>query len=244
MNRLNSTERIVLRAYRGPEDHPDMTRVAAAVRAFNGDAELGTVADMDNHYAHLEHADLPRDCALVEIEGEAVAYGRASWQPLANGEAQVDCILNIDPEVRGHGVEELLVDHALRRSREIMAEIGGDVTTRIIVYVSGRDPEQQRVLEAEGLRRVRRGAQLVRRSLDDIPDLPIPEPFEVRPIEPADRAMHRRVFDADARAFADSYGQQAPSEAQYDEFINMPTFNPSLWRVAFHDDRIAGQVLS
>jgi len=221
-----------------------MTRVAAAVRADNGDAELGTVADMDNYYGHLEHADLPRDCALVELDGTVVAYGRASWQPLANGEGQVEAILNIAPEVRGRGVEELLLDNALRRAGEILAVGGRERTTRMIVFVTGRDEEQRRLLAARGLAQARRGAQLVRPSLDDIPDLPIPEPFEVRPIDPNDRAMHRKVFEADARAFADSYGQEASSEAEFDEFVNMPTFDPTLWRVAFHGDQIAGQILN
>ena len=241
----NRAERaFVLRAYRGPEDHPAMTRVAAAVRAFNGDAELGSVADMDNHYAHLEHADLPRDCALAERDGSVVAYGRASRQPQANGEIWVEGILNIDPDVRGLGVEALLVEHALRRAGEIIEEVGRDETTRLIVYVTGRDEDQRLILETRGLRPVRRGAQLMRTSLADIPDVPIPAGFEVRLIADRDRVMHRRVFDADARAFADSYGQQAKSEAEFAEFIHMPTFDPSLWRVAFHGDEIAGQVLS
>ncbi len=221
-----------------------MTRVAAAVRAFNGDAELGTVADMDNYYGHLEHADLPRDCLLVELDGRVVAYGRSSWQPLANGEGRVECILNIDPEVRGSGVEELLVDSALRRGRELVADHSSERTSRIIVFVTGRDIRQIEVLEARGLVRVRRDAQLVRPSLDDIPDVAIPAPFHIRPIDREDRVMHRRVFDADARAFADSYGQQATSEAAWDEFVNMPTFDPTLWRVAFHGDQIAGQILN
>jgi GNAT superfamily N-acetyltransferase len=244
MDRSTIPDQFVLRAYRGPEDHPAMTRVAHAVRAFNGDAELGTVADMDNHYAHLDQADLPQDCALVELGGDAVAYGRASWQPLANGEGQVDCILNIDPAVRGRGVEELLVDHAIRRGEQLIALRRADRASRVIVYVTDRDVAQTRVLEARGLRRVRRGAQLVRPSLDDIPDLPIPAPFEIRPIDPNDRAMHRLIYEADVRAFADSYGQEAPSEARFDEFISWPTFDPTLWRVAFVGDAVAGQILS
>jgi len=221
-----------------------MTRAAAAVRAFNGDAELGTVADMDNHYAHLVHADLPRDCALVEADGVVVAYGRASRQPLANGDGRVDCILNIDPAVRGRGVEELLVDFALRRSAVIIGATDGTPTTRALFFVTRRDVDQMRVLEARGLVRVRRDAQLIRPTLHDIPDLPIPAPFVVRPIDPDDRAMLRRVFDADARAFAESYGQEAPSEAAFEEMLHMPGFDPRLWRVAFDGDLIAGQILS
>ncbi len=244
MDRPLPADRLVLRAYRGPEDHPDMNQVATAVRAHNGDADLGTVADMDNHYAHLDQAALPLDCALVELDGRVVAYGRASWQELANDEDRIDAILNIDPGVRGRAVEALLVGHAVRRAAELIEERGADRTTRVIAYVTGRDPEQAAFLTRIGFRRVRRGAQLVRPSLDHIPEVPMPDGFEVRPIDPDDRAMHRRVFDSGARAFADSYGEEAPTEAAFDEFVNFPTFDPTLWRVAFHGDQIAGQILS
>lgn len=244
MNLPNSTERIVLRAYRGPEDHPAMNDVANAVRAFNGDPDFGTVADMDNYYGHLEYADLPRDCALVELDGAVVAYCRASWQPMADGTRQVDCILNVEPGARGIGIEELLLDHAQRRAAVHVAKAGPDVATRVLGFATGRDPDLRRHLEARGFTLVRRYAQLVRPSLDHIPNLPIPRPFEIRPIDPLDVAMHRRVFDADARAFADSYGQEATSEAQWAAFVEAPNFDPTLWRVAFDGEAIAGQILN
>ncbi len=244
MNVSKSTERIVLRAYRGPEDHPAMNDVANAVRAFNGDPDFGTVADMDNYYGHLEHADLPRDCALVELDGATVAYCRASWQPMADGTGQVDCIAFVEPRALGIGIEELLLEHALQRAAVHIADVERHMATRVLGFATGRDPDQRRRLEARGFTLTRRYAQLVRPSLDDIPNLPIPRPFEIRPIDPLDAAMHRRVFEADARAFEDSYGQEATSEAQWAAFVEAPNFDPTLWRVAFDGEVIAGQILS
>ena len=233
-----------LRPYRGSIDHPDMTRVAAAVRADNGDPDLGTVAAMDNHYAHLEHADLPRDCALVELNGRVVGYGRASRQEMITGDRQVEAILNIEPEARGRGVEELLVGHALARAEELIAEFGRDRPMSVLVYVTSRDQAQLAAVEAAGFRRVRSGVQLVRPNLDDIPDIPLPAGFEIRPIGRDDRAMHRRVWAAASRAFAESYGEQAQTDAQFDRWLKSDEFNPPLWRVAFQGDDIAGQILN
>ena len=56
--------------------------------------------------------------------------------------------------------------------------------------------------------------------------------------------MHRRVWEASARAFAQSYGEEAPTEADYRRWLAFPEFNPPLWRVAFHGDQIAGQILN
>lgn len=235
---------LVLRAYRGPEDHPAMNDVANAVRASNGDPDYGTVADMDNYYGHLEHADLPRDCALVELDGRVVAYCRASWQPMADGTGQVDCIMNVDPALRGTGIEDLLLDHALQRAADHVATARQTVTTRVLGFANGTDPGQRRRLESRGFVLTRRYAQLIRPTLDDIPNVPIPSPLEIRPIDPQDRAMHRRVFEADARAFADSYGQEATSEAAWAAFIGSPNLDPTLWRVAFDGETVAGQILN
>ena len=235
---------VVLRAYRGPDDHPAMNAVRNAVRAFNGDPDVGTLADMDNYYAHLDHADLPRDCALVEVDGDPVAYARASWEELAGVGRRIDSVVFVSPRSRGIGVEERLVDHVLRRSETLIPEIGAEETVTLITYADGLDTELIRLLERLGLERVRRGAALVRPTLDAIPDLPIPAPFVVRPIASDDQAMHRKVFEANKRAFADSYGATASSTEQWEAFIGFARFDPPLWRVAFDGEEIAGQILN
>jgi len=113
---------VVLRPYRGPQDHPAMTEVANAVDLYNGAPAGRSVEGMDTYYAHLEHADLPRDCVIVELDGAVVAYGRASLEVLASGDAKVGAILNIRPDVRGRGIEERLVEHALARGRAIAVD--------------------------------------------------------------------------------------------------------------------------
>ena len=233
-----------LRPYRGPVDHPEMNRVANQVRAFNGDPSNDTVADMDNHYAHLEHADLPRDCALVELDGRVVAYGRASRVELITGDQQVECIMNLEPDARGRGIEELLLGYALRRAEEIVAEFGRDRPMAVSAYVMARDDNQRVAVEGAGFSRIRAGVLLVRLNLEAIPDIPLPEGFEIRPIDASDRAMHRRVWEAAARAFANSYGEQAQTEDQYERWLESDEFNPPLWRVAFHGASIAAQILN
>lgn len=236
--------KLVVRAYRGAPDHPAMHEISAAVRAHNGDRDLGTVEGLANHYRHLDQEALPRDCALVELDGRPVAYGRASWSPLANGGARIECVLNIHPEVRGIGVEERLVEHAIRRAGGILLERGRADPIDLAVFTEGRDTVQREVLERTGFRRTRHFAGLIRPDFEDIPEKPVPAPFEVRPIDPSDRAMHRRVYDAAVRAFAGTYGEEAPSEARFDEWVKSEEFDPALWRVAFDGDRIAGQILN
>src|SRR4029079_19608945 len=83
-----------------------------------------------------------------------------------------------------------------------------------------------------------------RPTLTSMPEVRLPDVFEIRPIDPADRSMHRRVWEAGARAFARNYGEQAQTEETYAQILGQPNFDPTLWRVAFHGDDIAGQILN
>ena len=55
-----SAPAIVLRPYRGPQDHPAMTAAANSIDVFNGAPGTRSVAGMDTYYAQLENVDLRR----------------------------------------------------------------------------------------------------------------------------------------------------------------------------------------
>jgi mycothiol synthase len=236
--------RFVVRPYRGPDDHPEMNRVANLVRVHNGDPNLGSVADMTAFYRQFNQAELPADCAIVEVEGVVVAYGRATWQDLSAGDAEIGAFMNIDPAWTGRGIEPILTDHAIRRAAALVRAHGTERPSYLRMWIFDRANHEQAAAEAAGLRRVRAGAQMIRPTLDDIPDVPLPAGYEIRPIEARDEAMLRRVWEADGRAFADTWGHEAPTERGYQSWRSGPSFDPSLWRVAFHGDEVAGQILN
>ena len=235
---------IVLRSYRGPQDHPQMNRVANLVRVANGDPNLGSVADMDSFYRQFEPADLPADCAIVELDGRVVAYARATWEDLSTGDAEIGAFMYVDPAYAGRGIEDRLLGHALRRADVLIPARGRERTSYLRMWIRERAIHQIRAAEAAGLRRVRAGAQMIRPTLDDIPDVPLPHGYEIRSIAADDEAMHRRVWEADARGFAESWGHELPTERAYQSWRHGPGFDPPLWRVAFRGDDIAGQILN
>ncbi len=239
----------VVRPYRGPEDHPILARIGSAARNANGNPEKISAAQLDNDYAHLENCDLPRDCVVVELDGEGVAYGRTTWTDRNSGERAYEAIIHVDPAATGRGVEAALIGWQLEHLLEMAAAnppARPDQPTFLAAYANGKDHAARAIVENAGFVNVRRGATLVRPDFEDIPDLALPDGFDLRPIDPTDRAMHRRVFDAAIVAFADHWGDSANdgSEDSFQGFIGEPTFRPDLWRVAFHHDRIAGQILN
>jgi ribosomal protein S18 acetylase RimI-like enzyme len=98
------------------------------------------------------------------------------------------------------------------------------------------------LLESEGYAPVRYGYEMVRPSLDDIPDFPLPDGLEVRPALPE---HYRAIWDADVEAFRDHWGFAQPTEEDYRGFLeNKAYFQPELWQIAWDTvtNEVAGQV--
>lgn len=242
MGSVTRARQFVLRPYRGPEDHAEMNRVANLVRAADGDPEPSPVAEMTAYYARFDQQELRDDCAIAELDGRVIAYVRASWETLSTGEAGTAGVANVDPAIEDRDLSLALVRHLVRRARAHRARTGERGYVRS--YAGDRNVQLRAALEAEGFEVVRAGAQMVRPSLAAIPDIPLPDGFEIRPIDRDDLATIRRVWEADGRAFADSYGHEAPTEAVFAAWRTSSTFEPRLWQVAFHGDEIAGQILN
>jgi GNAT superfamily N-acetyltransferase len=88
---------------------------------------------------------------------------------------------------------------------------------------------------------VRYGYEMVRPDLENIPDLPLPEGLEVRPVKPE---HYRLIWQALNEAFKDHWGSVEWREEWLEEWMESPTFNPDLWQVAWDGDQVAGTVLN
>ncbi len=85
---------------------------------------------------------------------------------------------------------------------------------------------------------------MVRPDMEDIPDAPLPDGLEMRPVTPD---QYRTLWEADREAFRDHWGFNEDEYAderfegwQKSEVI----FQPHLWCIAWDGDEVAGQVRS
>ena len=74
-----------------------------------------------------------------------------------------------------------------------------------------------------------------------LPDAPMPEGLEVRPVE-ADQI--RAIWDAKEEARRDHWGYQPATEQDYQRWTSSRLFTPQLWKVAWDGTRVAGMVLN
>jgi mycothiol synthase len=227
----------VARDYRGAEDHRAFADICNADSRANGVDEVLTTEDIKNQYDHLGNCDPATDIVVVERDGTAVAYGRTEWwdtdegrryMVLARAGAEHRAVLRQMIEWLEARIAAIASDHPDgAKVMESWAPIG-----------DGFHPWSE-VLESSGYRIVTYDAEMLRPNLDDIPDAPLPDRLEMRPVGPDDR---RAVWDADKEAFRDHWGFSEPTEDDWERFVEEPHQDTSLWKVAFEGDDIVGQV--
>ena len=84
-------------------------------------------------------------------------------------------------------------------------------------------------------------ATMVRPDLENIPDVPLPDGLEIRPVQ---ESHLRAIWEADVEAFRDHWGFSEQYEDTWDRFLTFPHRDESLWKVAWHGDEVIGQVRS
>jgi ribosomal protein S18 acetylase RimI-like enzyme len=103
-----------------------------------------------------------------------------------------------------------------------------------------RDAYAARLFRRHGYVPARRSYEMVRPDMGAIPDAPLPEGLEVRPVT---RDDFRALWEADTEAFRDHWGEIDGSEEAWLRFRDEPTYDPDLFVVARDGDEIAGFVL-
>lgn len=229
------------RHFAGPSDYPGMNDAANDSRVADEDAFITPLEGFANFYDHLVNSDRDRDIVVVEVNGAIVGYARTEWHVQDGDERihEVICFLRRDWRRRGIGRALLATIEA--RAAKVSASL--EPAERVFLqssYVLVGDGGHPALMAEAGYEPVRHGFQMVRPTLDDQPDAPLPEGLEIREV----RDEHlRQIWDASNEAFRDGWGYYPPTESDYELFLNDPlSRDRSLWRIAWNGDEVAGQV--
>lgn len=228
-----------LRPFAGDSDFPAMADVANAVFAEDRMGWVRTPEHMRLDYARLTDFDPLVDIVMAEVDGQLVGYVRTAHWIDENGwlaQAQVGFV---HPAFRRRGIGTELLRWVEARQREF-AQAQGGVSVHH-VFVTEGEIGRIAMLRRAGYLPARHFLLMERPTLDGIPDVPLPEGFEVRPV----LAEHlRQIFDAHMEALRGHWGVAPPKPGDFERWTTLPTFQPHLWQVAWHieSDRVAGQV--
>jgi mycothiol synthase len=237
---------LTYRGFRGEEDYPKMLKVIHGSKQVDGLERAENLEDIVNTYTHLVHCDPDKDMLFAEVYDEVVGYCQVWWEVEGSGNwigFQFGMVL---PEWRGKGIGSTFLQFNEERLQQIatqlkaQGELPTDAPCLLDNFVSNSEFDRTKLLERHGYTAVRYSFEMVRPDLDNIPDLPLPPGVEIRPVEPG---QIRQIWEASNEAFRDHWGYIPDPWEEVESFINDPDYDPSLLRVAWQGDQIAGMVL-
>jgi len=231
---------VVFRPFRGASDYPDFARIITAWAKGQGENRVETAEGIGSGYDNLERCDTEHDLLVAEVAGRSVGYGRVWWDQEVAGPRLYEQVCLIDPAFGGRGIGSALFGWNEERLREIAA--GHDARDKQLeVWCNDRNTAATTLFRDAGFEPITYAAEMVRPSIGDLPEHPLPDGVEIRPVS---EDQIRAIWEADAEAFRDHWGYVEPTETSFDRLLAFPYHDPTLWKIAWDDEGVAGQVRS
>ena len=234
---------LVERAFDPKADVPAMVELIAAVNAFDGIPWFPTVAQLEVDWAPTPGFDPPRDTVVVEDGGRLVAAGQHERRQ-RDAKVVHSIELWVHPDARRRGLGRRLLRWSEGRARATVdARTGGSPGLPHVLSggTATHVAPAMAFAEATGYAPIRYGF-LMRRDLSEpIPDAPMPEGLETRPVT-ADQ--HRRIWEADVEAFRDHWEAAVRHEEDFVRFFANPDLDTTMWQVAWDGDEVAGSIVN
>lgn len=233
---------VELRPYQGEADAAVMTEIMNSEWAADGVPSRESVADVA---AWLRHAsdmfDAARDIQLASVDGQVVAYAERQWVDTTDGLREYRIGGAVRPEWRHQGIgAHLLAENELRQ-RELAAAQETDRPRYLGSWTNDRQDTANKLLRDNGYEQVRWFFDMTRDLSDPIPDLPMPDGLEIRPVT---MDVVRQIWKADVEAFQDHWGGFDSSDANLQRWLESDSFDPTLWVMAWEGNEVAGGVIN
>lgn len=229
------------RGWHGQSDLPHMLAVINGCKAEDQVERTETLQDITNNYNHLENCDPYQDMLMAEVEGRLIAYTRVTWNQQEDGLTFYLTFGFLLPEWRNQGIGTAMLVWTEERLRQIAASHEKKVPRFFQAGAADTEKGTTALLEKAGYLPVRYEFNMRRPTSDPLPDAPMPEGFEVRPVQPE---HIRPIWDAMQEAFKDHWGFFKEGEETYQAWQGQNSFRPELWKVAWEGDQVAGMVLN
>lgn len=231
---------LTFRRFAGESDYPKMLAVIHGSKEEDQIERSDSLEDIQRNYRHLTNSDPASDMLFAEINGQVIGYNRVWWEEQPDGRRTYSVVGFLLPQWRRKGIGAAMLRHAEARLRQIAASHPQGREQLLNVWASGTEKSAIALYESQGYQPARYFIEMTRDINQPLPEAPMPAGLEVRPVA---EAHYRAIFDAAQEAFRDHWGYVAQTfEQEFPKWQEDPDFNPSLWKVAWAGDQVAGMV--
>ena len=233
---------LALRRYRGMEDLPAMADLITRSREADGVDLVTTTADLEGQFTNPADFDPIEDVVIVEAQGKMIGLARVWREDKGDGMTVYDHSVELLREWRGRGIREALFLHNERHVGLIADSQGTHGPWFLELWTMDTDNEWKSIVLNNGYKPVQHEIDMVR-SLEEIPEMPLPQGFEIRHVRPEHLAS---IWEAVGESNRDDwdYSENRWDDRHFEEFKKSKAFQPDLWQVAWKGDTLAGMVLN
>ena len=223
-------------------DTSDYEALAALFGAANQADQVPwfpTARNVELEMSGGDGADPVNDIVLVEVDGRLVA-GTGLERTLRDVGPTYDIWGAVDPayppsrpgdRAPAAGLWTTRVSGRRARIRARRSTCGA--------FSEDTETGHRALLDGAGFETVRHFFLMLRAGLDDVPDAPLPEGLEIRPVA---EDQWRTIFDAENEAFRDHWGHREMTDSDFRRTYDAAELDTDLWVVAWDGDQVAGVV--
>jgi len=232
-----------IRPFDPPADSRTAAELISTTHAHDGIDWLPTTEVIAHDWRAVAGFDPATDAVIAELNGEAVAVAAVSWR-IREGTVVHNIEIWVRPDARRRGIGDSLVNWAEEHARAaVAAGVAGPPGAAQVIggWGDGDVPGHDRLAAQHGYAVFRYGFEM-RRPVDaPIPEAPLPEGLEIRPVVAKD---HRVIWDADTEAFRDHFEPSVRTEDDFAGWFAAPSLDTSLWQVAWDGDEVAASIMT
>lgn len=229
------------RRFQGEADYPLMVAILDACNAADRLDYINSVGEVAMVFSHLTNCDPERDMLFAEVDGGTIAFSRVWWVAEGTGERLYISLGFVHPNWRRKGLGAAMLRYDEGRLLDIAREHPVEGARLFRVWATDTEVGARALFARAGYDPVRHYVEMIRPMALTLPDAPMPDGLEVRPVE---SGQVRAVWEAMQEARQDHWGYVPPTEEAYDRWIKDRLFAPHLWKVAWDGDQVAGMVLN
>jgi len=239
---LPKIEGLTLRLYRGKDDLAAMAAVMTHSREADGVDFVTTEEDLAIQFDNHLDFDPQVDILVAEVEGKVIGLARVWREDREDGKKVYGHSVELLKEWRGRGIREKLFLYNERHIQRIAKVDRTEGTAFLQLWAKDSDNEWKYVIEENGYEPVQHVLDMVR-SLDEIPDMPLPAGFQIRPVTPD---HYSRIWEANRESARHDwdFSENTWDDDHFRAFMKSSTFQPDLWQVAWCGETLAGMVLN